>query len=135
MRAKIWTDGGARINPGPAAIGVIIKEEKGKLIQKEGRFLGRTTNNQAEYQAVIEGLRMARHLGTDEIEVFLDSQLVVRQLQGEYRVKDKTLQALLLQAKNLVKTFKKVKFTHIGREENREADKLVREVLKSHKAG
>ncbi|MBI4050375.1 MAG: ribonuclease HI family protein [Candidatus Doudnabacteria bacterium] len=125
----IFTDGGARGNPGPAAYGVVIYDSKRKLLKKLGKYLGERTNNEAEYEGVIAGLEAARKMGAKEIEFYLDSQLVVRQLKGIYKVKEPRLQALLLKVRNLETHFKTVKCHHIPREKNKLADKLVNQSI------
>lgn len=129
MKLTIYTDGGARGNPGPAAAGIIIKDEKNKTIASFGRYLGETTNNQAEYQALILGLEEALKIHAQEAKCFLDSELLVKQLNLQYRVRDKGLAPLFLKAWNLAAKFKKISFHHIPREKNKEADKLVNETL------
>ena len=124
-KLTIYTDGGARGNPGPAGIGAGIFDEKGNTVEEISKYIGQATNNQAEYQALIAGLTKAKELGVEKIEFFLDSELVVKQLNREYRVKDKDLALLFVQAYNLTLGFKKVIFKHIGREKNELADKLV----------
>ncbi|HTW96189.1 MAG TPA: ribonuclease HI family protein [Candidatus Methylomirabilis sp.] len=121
----IHTDGGARGNPGPAAIGAVLRDEKGKLIEEISEYIGETTNNQAEYRAVIAALEAAKKLGALELEFFLDSELVVKQLKREYKVRDKDLAPLFMKIYNGSMSFKKVTFKHVPREENREADRLV----------
>lgn len=126
----INTDGGARGNPGPAGIGVVIRDEKGRVVEKFGKYLGDDlTNNQAEYQAVIEALRAAKSLGGTHLEFHMDSELAVRQLNHIYKVKEPGLQQLFLEVKNLQTGFANVIFKHIHREENRSADKLVNEAI------
>src|SRR3989344_2593399 len=126
----INTDGGARGNPGQAGIGVVIKDESGKVVEKFGRYLGdNSTNNQAEYEAVVAALQAAKKLGGTVLEFHMDSELAVRQLNHIYKVKNAELQALLLKAKNLQAGFSKVTFTHVPRVENREADTLVNEAI------
>lgn len=121
----IYTDGGARGNPGPAGIGVVIYDEKGKLIDQHSKFIGTTTNNQAEYKALIFGLQKAKNLDAKEVKCFLDSELVVRQLIGQYKVKDKDLKPLFAKILRLTNKFDSVTFKYIPREENKLADKLV----------
>jgi ribonuclease HI len=121
----LYTDGGARGNPGPAGIGCLILDEKGGALAEISRYIGEATNNQAEYQALLAGLIKAKELGGRELEVFLDSELVVKQLNREYRVKDKDLAPLFVKVYNLTLGFKKVIFKHIAREQNALADKLV----------
>lgn len=123
-----YTDGGARGNPGPAGIGVVIKHGN-EVVKKYGRYLGETTNNQAEYRALISALEHAAELGAEEVECMLDSELVVKQIKHEYRVKDPDLAPLFLKVYNLSQGFKKVTFHHIPRERNKEADAMVNEAL------
>lgn len=124
----IYTDGGARNNPGPAGIGVVIKEGR-KVVERYCEYIGKATNNQAEYQAVIAGLQRAKELGAKEAHCYLDSELVVNQLNRRYRVKDKDLAPLFVKVWNLSLDFQKVIFIAIPREKNKEADKLVNEAL------
>lgn len=128
-KLTIYTDGGARGNPGPAGIGCAILDEQGNAVEEISKYIGEATNNQAEYQALIAGLAKAKELGAKQVEVFLDSELVVKQLNREYRVKDKDLAPLFVQAYNLTLGFKKVIFKHIRREKNELADKLVNSAL------
>ena len=124
----IHSDGGARGNPGPAAIGVVI-EQNGAIIATISEKIGKTTNNQAEYRAVLAGLEKAKELKAIEVECILDSELVVKQLQGEYKVKNKELAPLFVKVYNLSLQFRKVVFRHVLRAENKLADKLVNEAL------
>lgn len=128
-KLKLYTDGGARGNPGPAGIGAVILGEKGDVVAEISEYIGEATNNQAEYKALIAGLTKAKELGARELEVFLDSELVVKQLNREYRVKDKDLAPLFLSVYNISLGFKKIVFKHIRREKNELADKLVNQVL------
>jgi ribonuclease HI len=121
----IYTDGGARGNPGPAAIGAVLTDEQGKVVAEISQCIGEATNNQAEYRAVIAALSKAKELGAGEMDFFLDSELVVKQLKREYKVKNEDLAPLFLQVHNLVVGFKKVSFQHVRREQNVEADRLV----------
>jgi len=127
MKAILYTDGGARGNPGPAGIGVVLEFNSQKKYFK--KFIGHATNNQAEYQAVILGLEKAKELGAQEVDVFLDSELVQQQLAGNYKVKNQDLAALFIKVWNLAAGFKKIKYTHISRNDNKLADKLVNEAL------
>ena len=129
MKLTIYTDGGARGNPGPAAIGVVIKDGSGKTISEYGEYLGKQTNNYAEYSALISGLKKAQELGAAEVECVLDSELIVKQMNRQYKVKEPTLQKLFIQVFNLASQFKKVVFKHIPREKNKEADKWVNKIL------
>ncbi|MBI2459637.1 MAG: ribonuclease HI family protein [Parcubacteria group bacterium] len=124
-RLTLFTDGGARGNPGPAGIGAVIFDEQGRAVAEISQYIGQTTNNQAEYKALIVGLAKAKELGGVELAVFLDSELVVKQLNREYRVKDKVLAPLFVQAYNLSLGFKKVVFKYVSREKNKLADRLV----------
>ncbi len=125
----IYTDGGARGNPGPAGLGVIIYDEDKKVVAEISEYLGTATNNQAEYQAIIAGLKKAVELKADELEFYLDSELAVKQLNHEYKVKNKDLAPLFLQIYNLSLNFKKITYTHISRERNQEADRLANEAM------
>ncbi|MEI7619967.1 MAG: ribonuclease HI family protein [Candidatus Falkowbacteria bacterium] len=125
----IYTDGGARGNPGPAGIGVAIYTEDKEIIEEHSDFLGIATNNQAEYKAVILALKKAHLLEAEEIHFFLDSELVVKQLRGEYKVKNQDLASLYLEIHNLSIHFKKISYTHVRRELNKEADRLANEAM------
>ena len=126
---RIFTDGGARGNPGPAAAGVIIQDEQGVTLFEGGFYLGRTTNNVAEYRGMIEGLKEAARLGARRVEVVSDSQLMVRQMLGEYRVKNAGLAPLYQEARRLAEGFEQVSFSHTLREGNQEADRMVNQAL------
>lgn len=132
MRVIIFTDGGARGNPGPAAAGIIIKDAAGKKLAGYGEYLGKQTNNYAEYSALISGLKKAKELGATEVECVLDSELVTKQMNRQYKVKEPTLQKLFIQTYNLASTFKKVIYRHILREGNKEADWWVNRILDEH---
>lgn len=125
----LFSDGGSRNNPGPAAAAYILKNKDGSLIEQRGIYLGEATNNTAEYEALLAGLRAAEKYNPAAVECFLDSELVVKQLQGIYRVKESHLLYLNEQIRSLVKLFTKVTYNYIGREKNREADKLVNQTL------
>lgn len=131
-RIIVYTDGGSRGNPGPAGIGVVIKEP---FLKEYGEYIGETTNNQAEYQAVVFALRKLKSLlggkkaENAKVEVRVDSELVARQLNGEYKILDEDIQPLFIAVWNAKLDFKKVTFKSIGREENKEADRLVNQVL------
>ena len=131
-KIKIFTDGGARGNPGPAAIGIVIKDENTEVIKQYAEYIGKTTNNQAEYRALIKGLELAKQLKAVGVVCYLDSELVAKQMKQEYRVKDKDLQPLFIKAWNLTMSFKKVVFHHISRNLNAEADKLLNVELDKH---
>ena len=122
---KIYTDGGARGNPGPAGIGMLILDDQEKVVWEHGEYIGETTNNQAEYRALLHALKKARELDIEVVSCYLDSQLVVKQLNKEYKVKDAGLAKVFVEVWNLSVQFKKITFHHIRREFNKEADKLV----------
>ncbi len=121
----IHSDGGARGNPGPAGIGAILNAEDGIVLAEISQYLGETTNNQAEYKALIAGLEKAVELKAEEVVCYLDSELVVKQLNREYKVKNAELAPLFLKVHNLSLSFKKITFTHVRREHNKEADRLA----------
>jgi len=123
--AVLWTGGAARGNPGPAGIGAILKSPSGEVLYTASEFLGHTTNNVAEYKAVLVGLAGALAHGVERIEVRADSELLIKQLKGEYRVKSPGLRPLFDEARKLIARFKSVKLTHIRRELNGEADRLA----------
>jgi len=125
----IKTDGGARGNPGPAAIGAVIKDEQGHLISSFSQVIGRTTNNQAEYQAIIAALQRALSLEASHVDLRSDSELVVNQIKGQYRVKKASLRPLYLEVVKLASQFESFTITCIPREENKEADRLVNMAL------
>lgn len=125
----IYTDGGARGNPGPSATGIVIKDEQNKTLASYGEYLGKQTNNFAEYSAVISGLKKAKSLGATEVEIISDSKLVVEQLNKNWKVKEPTIQKLFVQAWNILQQFKRTTVTHIRREGNKEADAELNKIL------
>lgn len=125
----IYTDGGARGNPGPAGIGAVLFDEKNDLLAEISEYIGETTNNQAEYKAVIAAISKAEELGGEELDFFLDSELIVEQLNLRYKVKNEGLAPLFVKVFNGAQKFKKVTYTHIPREKNKLADKLVNEAI------
>ncbi|PZR58886.1 MAG: peptide-methionine (R)-S-oxide reductase [Candidatus Meridianibacter frigidus] len=129
IQATLFADGGSRGNPGHAASGAVLVTANGTVIRDVGRYLGIATNNIAEWTAVVDGLKAARELGLDRIAVRLDSELVVRQLSGEYRVKNAGLQPLYQQAKQLIRSFAHVDIKHVPRIQNKLADALVNQIL------
>ncbi len=129
MKLTTYTDGGARNNPGPAALGVVIKNEAGETVASYGEYLGKQTNNYAEYMAIISALKKAKELGADEVECIADSKLVVEQLNGNWKVKEPTIQKLFVQAWNAMRQFKKVHIKHTLRAGNTEADAEVNKAL------
>lgn len=128
-RIEIYVDGGARGNPGPAGVGVLILDSAGKKIKDVSKYIGEATNNIAEYSALLYGLEEALILRADEVKVNLDSELVAKQLLGEYRVKDANIRPLFERALNMLKSFKNFQINHIDREKNKEADKLVNKAI------
>jgi ribonuclease HI len=129
----INTDGGSRRNPGPSASAFVITNKAGELIYKEGKYLGITTNNQAEYQAVKSALEKAVSLGARTIEFRMDSLLVVNQMTGIYKIKNRELWPIYTSIKELTQKFEAVTFSHVRREFNKDADRLVNEVLDAQK--
>ncbi|HTM68437.1 MAG TPA: ribonuclease HI family protein [Candidatus Binatia bacterium] len=135
MKLIIHTDGGARGNPGPSGLGVYITGADGEVLKAHSRYLGHQTNNYAEYMAIIDALTHAKELGADEVDMRMDSELAVKQLNGEYRVRNAALGLLFVQVHNLKLGFRKVTFTHVRREMNKQADKLVNEAIDRHLRG
>jgi ribonuclease HI len=129
VKAKLFTDGGSRGNPGPAAYGFVLEAEDGTVIDARGEAIGIATNNVAEYAALVAGLERALEAGVVELEVVSDSELLVKQMRGEYRVKNKALQDLVLDASRLARKIHRVTYTAVRREHNVLADKLVNEAL------
>lgn len=128
MIINLYTDGGSRGNPGPAGIGAVILDEHKKVLKEVSEFIGNGTNNQAEYTALIRGLEEALKLNPTKINCFLDSELVVKQLNKEYKVKNPEIKELYGKVLDLV-IFREISFSHVRREQNKEADKLVNEAL------
>ena len=129
MKAKLYTDGGSRGNPGPAAYGYVLEAEDGTVLAAHGERIGVATNNVAEYSALIAGLEKALELAVPEVEVISDSELLVKQMQGEYRVKNEALQKLFAEASRLAGRLGKVSYRAVRREHNELADSLVNEAL------
>jgi ribonuclease HI len=129
VTVKLSTDGGARGNPGPAAYGYVLEDEDGTVLAAHGARIGIATNNVAEYSALIAGLEKAIELGLDEVEVVSDSELMVKQMRGQYRVKNEALQELWSKATRLAGQVGSVGYTAVRREHNKLADKLVNEAL------
>lgn len=125
----IYVDGGARGNPGPAGIGVVILDERKKKVKELSKYIGEATNNIAEYSALILGLEEALALAPEKIVVKMDSELVARQLSGDYRVKDEGIKPLFEKALGILKQFKEFEIKHIDREKNKDADKLVNKAI------
>jgi ribonuclease HI len=135
VKARLSTDGGARGNPGPAAFGYVLETGDGTVLAAHGEAIGVATNNVAEYRALVEGLRKAHELGVDELDVVSDSQLLVRQMTGEYKVKNEALRKLSLEAGRLAGRLRKVTYRSVPREHNELADRLVNEALDAEGAG
>jgi ribonuclease H / adenosylcobalamin/alpha-ribazole phosphatase len=129
VKARLYTDGGARGNPGPAAYGYVIEAEDGTVLAEEGMAIGVATNNVAEYRGLVAGLAKAAELGIDEVEVRSDSELIVKQMRGEYRVKNESLRALSLEAARFARQLAGVEYRHVRREHNELADSLVNRAL------
>jgi ribonuclease HI len=135
MKLIIYTDGGARGNPGPAAIGIFVADEKGAAIKKYSQYLGEKTNNEAEYEAIIFALKKVKALfGKEkikkmEIEIRSDSELIVNQLNHQFKIEEEHLQKLFIKIWNMLIDFGEVKFMYVPREKNKEADRLVNECL------
>ena len=132
MQLIIRTDGGSRGNPGPAAIGIVIEDQTGRSLFEAGYFIGDTTNNVAEYRAILKGLEEAKRLKGSHLTIYCDSQLVVRQLNGQYRVKNPAMKKLHQQTMAQLEHFESVTFHHVAREENEAADALVNRALNLH---
>ena len=131
MKGRLWTDGGARGNPGPAAFAYVLETEDGTVLDARGEAIGVATNNVAEYSALVAGLSRAVEAGIRELEVRSDSELMVKQMRGEYRVKNRDLQSLFLDASRAAREIGRVTYTHVRREHNELADRLVNEALDS----
>ena len=129
MKARLYTDGGSRGNPGPAAWAFVLEAEDGTVLDARGEPIGVATNNVAEYSALVAGLERAVAIGVDELEVVSDSELVVKQMRGEYKVKNRALQGLFLEASELAREIHRVTYKAVRREHNELADSLVNEAL------
>lgn len=129
MKVIINTDGGARGNPGPAALGVVIRDEHEQIIKQFGEYLGNKTNNVAEYSALIRALETARDMQATHLDIRMDSELIVKQMRGEYKIKEPTLQELAQKVIGLLKHFSYYAFTHVRREYNKEADAMVNQAI------
>ncbi len=129
MKARLSTDGGARGNPGPAAYGYVLEAEDGHVLAAHGEAIGHATNNVAEYRGLVAGMAKAAELGVRELEVVSDSELLVKQMRGDYRVKNEALRALWEEASELERCFAKVRYTAVRRAHNELADRLVNDAL------
>ena len=128
-RLVVNVDGGARGNPGPAAIGAVVQDAGGEVLEERGERIGRATNNVAEYRALLLGIERAAELGAEELELVGDSELIVRQVEGRYKVKDAALRALHAEVKRELEQFASWAIRHVRREANADADRLVNEAL------
>jgi ribonuclease HI len=129
VKARLSTDGGARGNPGPAAYGYVLETEDGTVLAAHGETIGRATNNVAEYRGLVAGMEKAAELGVRELEVVSDSELLVKQMSGDYRVKNEALKALWEEASDLERRFARVRYTAVRRAHYELADRLVNEAL------
>jgi ribonuclease HI len=134
MKLITYTDGGARGNPGPAALGVVIQTEEGEVLASYGEYLGKQTNNVAEYEAMISALKKAKELGATELECRADSKLVIEQLKGKWKVKEPHLQTLFMQAWKAMQLFDRVRLVHIPRELNKAPDAEVNKALNAQRS-
>ena len=133
MKARLFTDGGARGNPGPAAYGFVLESDDGSVLAAEGEAIGTATNNVAEYSGLIAGLQKALELHVPDVEVVSDSELMVKQMRGEYKVKNEALRELSMRASRLARQLGSVTYTAVLREQNKLADQLVNEALDAAK--
>lgn len=129
MKARLYTDGGSRGNPGPSAFAYVLEGEDGTVLASHGETIGIATNNVAEYSGLIAGLRAARDLHITEVDVVSDSELLVKQMRGEYKVKNEALRALSIEASRLAREVGSVEYRHVLRAHNELADRLVNEAL------
>jgi ribonuclease HI len=135
VKARLSTDGGARGNPGPAAYAYVLEAPDGTVLAAHGEAIGVATNNVAEYRALVAGLEKAAELGVSDLEVISDSELMVKQMRGEYRVKNEALRDLSQRASRLARDVGSVTYTAVRREQNKLADQLVNEALDAEAAG
>tara|TARA_Y100000031_G_scaffold133439_1_gene155276 strand:+ start:1249 stop:1653 length:405 start_codon:yes stop_codon:yes gene_type:complete len=124
-----YTDGGARGNPGPAAIGVVVMDENKKEIESFGKYIGHKTNNQAEYLALLAAVEKVRDMGATEVTCYLDSELVVKQMNREYKVKNNELASIFVKIWNVATGFDRITYKHVRREQNKKADTQVNKAL------
>jgi ribonuclease HI len=129
LKLVVNVDGGARGNPGPAAIGAVVQDAAGEVLEERGEPIGKATNNVAEYRALLLGIQRAAELGASELELVGDSELIVRQVKGEYKVKDATLRELHAEVRRALRPFERWSIRHVRREQNAEADRLVNATL------
>ncbi len=129
LKLLVNVDGGARGNPGPAAVGAVVQNADGEVLEERGEPIGVATNNVAEYRALLLGIARAAELGANELELVGDSELIVRQVKGEYKVKDATLRELHSEVVRALRPFERWSIRHVRREQNAEADRLVNQAL------
>jgi ribonuclease HI len=132
-KLRIFIDGGSRGNPGHGACAAVFLDASGAILREEGKYLGRCTNNFAEYNGLRLALGAASRLGAEELEIFSDSELLVKQFSGEYRIKDEILAGLMVEILKAAAGFKKLSVSHVKREKNKEADRLVNQILDNAK--
>ena len=128
-RLVIHTDGAARGNPGPAGAGAVLRRASGELVEEASRYLGHATNNVAEYGALILALERAREHGARDVEIRADSELLVRQMSGEYKIRNEALRELVTRAREISRSFARVAYVHVRREQNRDADRLANRAI------
>ncbi len=128
-----YTDGGARGNPGPAAIGVVVMDAERKVIESFGKYIGHKTNNQAEYLALLAAVEKVRDMGASEVTCYLDSELVVKQMNREYKVKNNELASIFVKVWNVATGFDRITYKHVRREQNKKADAEVNKALDNRK--
>jgi ribonuclease HI len=128
-KLTVNVDGGARGNPGPAAIAAVVRDADGEVLLEKGETIGRATNNVAEYRALLLGIELAAELGASELELLGDSELIVRQVKGDYKVKDPAMREHHAQARRALEPFERWSIRHVRREHNADADRLVNEAL------
>lgn len=129
---RLFTDGASRGNPGPAGVGVVIEDDQGMRLRGLHRWLGVTTNNEAEYRALIEGLKAVMEWKPDRLEIYLDSKLVVEQMNGAWKIKARELMPLQIEAKELLRGFPEIVIAHVDRSKNRGADHLANMAIDAH---
>jgi ribonuclease HI len=134
-RVTVNVDGGARGNPGPAAIGVVLRDDDGEVLEEVGETIGEATNNVAEYRALLRGIELAAERGTTDLELVGDSELVVRQVEGRYKVKNAGMKKLHEEVKRALRDFDSWSIRHVRRESNADADRLVNEALDGARNG
>lgn len=129
MKLTVYIDGAARGNPGPAGVGVLILDENGKTMEEHARYLGETTNNCAEYEALVDGLKLASKYVPCSITIYTDSELLFHQMSGSYRVKNERIAVYFREAQNILPKFENFEIFHINREKNKQADRLANKAV------